>query len=148
LVGIWFIGSVQKPSHHFLQTFRPLRMFMIVSRDSSLYPKQLSSFCLLRLISASAEQGWQVLIFKLNSRNFAFFKVVWHEKMEFGMYIIVWHFLAFFDGVGMKNDCLAVFKTPGSVTAVNVELYNFFSSQRSSLFCHGPTVEDKSGFAV
>jgi len=30
-----------------LQTFRPLRMFKIVFRDSPLYPKQLSSFCLL-----------------------------------------------------------------------------------------------------
>jgi len=29
-------------------------MFKIVFRDSSLYPKQLHLFCLLRLISASA----------------------------------------------------------------------------------------------
>jgi len=29
-------------------------MFKIVFRDSSLYPKQLSLFCLLRLISTSA----------------------------------------------------------------------------------------------
>jgi len=52
-VGIWVIACVQKPSRHYLQTFRPLRMFKIVFRDSSLYPKQLSLFCLLRLISAS-----------------------------------------------------------------------------------------------
>jgi len=38
-----------------MQTFRPLRMFKIVFRDSSLYPKQLSLFCLLWLISASAD---------------------------------------------------------------------------------------------
>jgi len=38
-----------------LQIFRPLRMFKIVLRDSSLYPKQLSLFRLLRLISASAK---------------------------------------------------------------------------------------------
>jgi len=31
-------------------------MFKIVFRDSSLYPKQLSLFCLLRLISASADR--------------------------------------------------------------------------------------------
>ena len=31
-----------------------LRMFKIVFGESSLYPKQLSLFCLLRLISASA----------------------------------------------------------------------------------------------
>jgi len=48
LVGIWIIVRVQKPSDHFLQTFRPLRMFKIVFRDSSLYPKQSSLFCLLQ----------------------------------------------------------------------------------------------------
>jgi len=31
-------------------------MFKIVFRDSSLYPKQLSLFCLLRLVSASADR--------------------------------------------------------------------------------------------
>jgi len=31
-------------------------MFKIVFRDSSLYPKQLSLFCLLRLISASVDR--------------------------------------------------------------------------------------------
>jgi len=35
-----------------LQTLHPLRMIKIVFHDSSLYPKQLSLFCLLRLISA------------------------------------------------------------------------------------------------
>jgi len=39
----------------FLQTSRPLRMFKIVFCDRSLYPKQLSFFCLLWLISASAD---------------------------------------------------------------------------------------------
>jgi len=56
LVGMWVIVCVQKPSHHFLQIFRPLRMFEIVFRDRSLYPKQLSLFCLLRLNSASADR--------------------------------------------------------------------------------------------
>jgi len=55
MVGIWVIVCIQKPSHHFLQTFRPLGMFKIVFRDSPLYPKQLSLFCLLRLISTSAD---------------------------------------------------------------------------------------------
>jgi len=27
LVGVWVIVWIQKPSHHFLQTFRPLRTF-------------------------------------------------------------------------------------------------------------------------
>jgi len=48
-LGICVIICVQKPSHHFLQTLRPLRMFNIVFRYSSLYPNQLSLFCLLRL---------------------------------------------------------------------------------------------------
>ena len=52
LMGIRAIVYVQKPPHHFLQTLHPLRMFKIVFRDSS----QLSLFCLLRLISASADR--------------------------------------------------------------------------------------------
>ena len=56
LIGIWVNVCVQNPSHHFLQTFRPLRMFKIVFCDSSLYPKQLSLFFLLWLISASADR--------------------------------------------------------------------------------------------
>jgi len=55
-VGIFVIVCVQKTPHHFLQTLHPLRMFKIVFRDSSLCPKQLSLFCLLRLISASADR--------------------------------------------------------------------------------------------
>jgi len=53
--GISVIVCVQKPPHHFLQTFRALRMFKIVLRGSSLYPKQLPLFCLLRLICTSAD---------------------------------------------------------------------------------------------
>ena len=63
LVGIWVIVCVQKSSHHFLQTFHPLRMFKIVFRNSSLYPKQLSSFCLLRLISASIDRSGYITNF-------------------------------------------------------------------------------------
>ena len=49
LMVIWVIVCVQKPSHHSLQTFRPLRMFKVVFRDSSLYPKPLLSlYCLPR----------------------------------------------------------------------------------------------------
>jgi len=50
VVGIWVIVCFRQPSHHFLQTLRPLRMFKIVFRDSSLYPKQLF------LLSAKAGQ--------------------------------------------------------------------------------------------
>jgi len=39
-MGIWVIICIQEPSHHTLQTFRPLRMFMIVLRDTPLNPKQ------------------------------------------------------------------------------------------------------------
>ena len=38
LVGIRAIVCVKKPSHHFLPTLH--RMFKIVFRDSTLYPKQ------------------------------------------------------------------------------------------------------------
>jgi len=36
LVGIWVIACIQEPSHHFLQTSRQLRIFVLVLRDSSL----------------------------------------------------------------------------------------------------------------
>jgi len=55
-VGIWVIFCVQKPSHRFVQTFLFLRIFKIAFRDSSLYRKQLSLFCLLWLISTSADR--------------------------------------------------------------------------------------------
>ena len=55
LVGIWVVVCVQKPSHHFLHTFSPLRMFQIVFGNSSLYLKQSPLFCLLRLSSANAD---------------------------------------------------------------------------------------------
>jgi len=38
-----------------------------------------------------------------NSRDLAFFNVVWHEKMLFGMYVITWRVLGFFNGVGRKS---------------------------------------------
>ena len=53
-VGIRVIVCVQKPSHHFMQTFHSLCMFKIVFRDSSFYQTQLHLFCLLRLISSSS----------------------------------------------------------------------------------------------
>jgi len=53
LVGIWITICIQKPSHHFLQTFHHLRMFKIVFRDSSLYSKQMCLSCVLWLISAN-----------------------------------------------------------------------------------------------
>jgi len=62
-MGIWVIVCVQTPPHHSLQTLRPLRMFKIVFRDSSLHPKQLSLFCLLRLISASADRIGYIINF-------------------------------------------------------------------------------------
>jgi len=57
LVGIRAVVCIQKPAHHLLQTFSLLRMYKSVFRDSSLYPKQLSLFCLLRLISTSADRN-------------------------------------------------------------------------------------------
>jgi len=57
---IWIIACVQKPPQHFLQTLHLPRMFKIVFHDISLYPKQLSLFCLLRLISASADRNGNI----------------------------------------------------------------------------------------
>jgi len=59
------------------------------------------------------------------SRNLVFLKVFWHDKVLFGMYVIVLHFLGLFDGVGMKKHCLAFFETSGSAAAVGLELRPF-----------------------
>ena len=56
LVGSRAIVCVQQPPYQFLQTLHSLRMLKIVFHDSSLYPKQLSLFCLLRLINGSADR--------------------------------------------------------------------------------------------
>jgi len=66
LVGTWVMVCIQEPFSHFLQTFRPLRMFKIVFRDSSLYPKQLSLFCLLWLISACADRNRTAYIISIS----------------------------------------------------------------------------------
>jgi len=84
LVGIRAVVCVQKPPHHFLQTLRSLRMFKSVFGDSSLYRKQLSVFCLLRLISASADRNGYIsnfcimikLLHKLKSRS------RWHRSIQ------------------------------------------------------------------
>jgi len=54
-MGIWIIVCIQKPSHHFLQTFPSLRMFKIVFGASSFFPKQLSLLFPLWLISLRAD---------------------------------------------------------------------------------------------
>ena len=97
----------------------------------------------------SCYQGCQVGIFKVKFQKFGlFFIVVWHEKMVFGMCVIVWHLFGLFHGADMETHCLAFFKTSGSVITVGLESNNFFSGQRSSLFCHSPILEDTSGSAV
>jgi len=67
VVGIRGIVCVQKSPHHFLQTLHSLRIFQIVFRDSSLYSKQLHLFCLLRLISASADRNGYISNFTLST---------------------------------------------------------------------------------
>jgi len=59
MIKLWWeswLSSASRNHLNFLKTFLPLRMFKIVFRDSSLYPKQLSLFCLLWLSSASADR--------------------------------------------------------------------------------------------
>ena len=82
LVGIWIIVCVQKLSHHFLQTFRPLPTFKIVFRDSSLYPEQLSLFCLLWLISANFADTfvWKTWIWRqIMTSQTTHTKYKWHH---------------------------------------------------------------------
>ena len=74
-MGIWVIVCVQKPSHHFLQTVR--RVFEIVFRDSSLYPKQLPLFCLL---SARADRTGYIT-------NFCSMIELLHELKNSSFYI-------------------------------------------------------------
>jgi len=45
---------------------------------------------------ASLARVARLAFLRLNFRKLAFFKVVWHEKMVFGMYIMVWHFFGLF----------------------------------------------------
>jgi len=68
-----------------------------------------------------------------NFRNLAFFKVVWHEYMVFGMFFIVWYFLAFFDGVGMEKHCLAFLK-PLAQLQLSAWNYRTFSQDKDPLF--------------
>jgi len=54
----WWEFGLSSASRNHISTFCRLSMhyaFKIVFRDSSLYPNQLSLFCLLRLITASAD---------------------------------------------------------------------------------------------
>jgi len=82
LVGTCVIVCIQKPSHHILQTFRPLRMFKITFRDSSLYPKQLSIFCLLWLISANVAKTlvWKTCMWlQIMTSQTTHTKYKWHH---------------------------------------------------------------------
>jgi len=59
IIRFWWESGLSSASRHISQRFaslRPLRTFKIVFRGSSLYPKQLSLFCLLWLISACADR--------------------------------------------------------------------------------------------
>ena len=66
LVGIWVIACIQEPSHHFLQTSRRLRIFMLVLRGSSLY----SINCLYFVRSARALTVLAWLLYQLQ----------WHDR--------------------------------------------------------------------
>jgi len=89
----WESGSSsasRNQSHHFLQTFRPLCMFKIVFHDSSLYPKPMHLFCLLRLISASANP----IGYNQGSPNF-FVRgphMLLHNSLRAGLLTVMWLF--------------------------------------------------------
>jgi len=46
--------------------------------------------------SGIADRVARLAFLRPNSRNLAFLKVVWHEKVVFGMYVIVWHCFGLF----------------------------------------------------
>jgi len=60
IIRFWWESGLPSASRNhlitFWQTFGPLRMLKIAFPESSLYPKQLYLFCLLWLISASADR--------------------------------------------------------------------------------------------
>jgi len=65
---------------------------------------------------SSTQERWihrllSIFLFSMpNFKNLTFVKVVWHGKMLFGMYIIVWHILAFFSYVGRINILFGIFE--------------------------------------
>jgi len=91
-----------------------------MARISSVRSANCTLLCVLSRVARLA-------FLRPNSRNLAFFIVVWHEKS--GVWYVR-HSLSFFGlfyGIDMKTRCLALFKTSDSVTAVGLESYNFFS---------------------
>ena len=47
-------------------------------------------------VKVVARRVARLALLRPNSRNLAFFEVVWHEKMVFGMYVKVWRFFGLF----------------------------------------------------
>ena len=78
-------------------------------------------------------QGCQVGILRPNSRNLAFLKVVWHEKMVFGMYVIVWHFWPLLMVLALKNMVWHFLK-PLAQLLLSAWNYSTFSQDWGPLF--------------
>ena len=78
MVGIWITVCNPETISPLLPTFRPLRMFKIVFRNSSLYPKQLSLFCLLWLISANFAEKFIFENKNMTSQT-TYTKYKWHN---------------------------------------------------------------------
>jgi len=68
--------------------------------------------------------------------------MVWDEKMVFGIF---WPFLM---ALAWKKHCLAFFWNLWLSCCCRLEIKWFFWGQTSSLFCHGPILEDTSGFGL
>ena len=98
----------------------------------------------------------RLALLRPNSINLAFLKwfgmkkhSVWYVRHSLSFF---WPFLMV---LAWKNiHCLAFFETSGSAAVVGLELHSnivirrFFWGPRFSLFCHGPILEDASGFAI
>jgi len=69
-----------------------------------------------------------------NSRNLAFFEVVWREKTLFGMYVIVWHFFGLFLMLLARKNIVWHFLKPLAQLLLSAWNYRTFSQDKGPLF--------------
>ena len=123
---IWVIVCIQKPSHHFLQIFRPLHMFEIVFRDSSFYPKQYLHFVCYGL---SAQTSPKRLVWKTGIWRQIMMSQTTHTKYK-------WHHMPL-NETPMKifcvRPCLMITMAVLHLSPVSLNMHTFaYPSQVSS----------------
>jgi len=65
-------------------------------RKKSAFPPHVTLYDEIKVQFGCSVRVARLAFVRPNSRNLPFFKVVWHEKMVFGMYVIVWHIFGLF----------------------------------------------------